>query len=373
MLARNPWSTEFGESRRVRRPGRPADRRGPATGRNFSAAMARSISRRRWPGARRSPIASAPASIPAARCRPGSSSSPTATTEIVFFLGEAATRAEALALIAKYRAADLDAVFARGDRAMGRHPRRGSGEDARSRDGHSAEPLAALSDARLPRLGASGVLPGERRLRLSRSASGRDGAVRVAAGRRRESICCARPRGSSSKATFSIGGFRRRAGASARASPTTASGCRTPSPTMSRSPAIAACSTRRFPFSKGPVLHAGETEVVLSADGLRRARHSVRTLRAGARPESCGRRPRPAADRHGRLERRHEPGRRRRQGREHLARLVPSRHAFGVRAAGGESRRAGARRGLAAACGRACGNRSSAKAGTAMVSARLLR
>ena len=36
---------------------------------------------------------------------------PNGVTEIVFFLGEAATKAEALSLIAKYRTADLDAVF----------------------------------------------------------------------------------------------------------------------------------------------------------------------------------------------------------------------------------------------------------------------
>ncbi len=42
--------------------------------------------------------------------------------------------------------------------------------------GVSREPLAPLSDARLPALGAIGISSGKRRLRLSRSASGRDGA-----------------------------------------------------------------------------------------------------------------------------------------------------------------------------------------------------
>ena len=37
---------------------------------------------------------------------------PNGVTEIVFFLGEAATKAEALSLVTKYRTADLDAVFA---------------------------------------------------------------------------------------------------------------------------------------------------------------------------------------------------------------------------------------------------------------------
>ncbi len=36
---------------------------------------------------------------------------PGESQEIVFFLGEAATRAEALALVSRYRAADLDGVL----------------------------------------------------------------------------------------------------------------------------------------------------------------------------------------------------------------------------------------------------------------------
>ena len=135
--------------------------------------------------------------------------------------------------------------------SVGRRARHGSGDDARPRDGHSAEPLAALSDAGLPRVGACGVLSGERRLRLSRPASGRDGALRREDRMWRASICCARRRGNSSRATCSIGGCRNRGAASARASPTTASGCLMSSPTTSRSPAISACWTKSFPFSKG--------------------------------------------------------------------------------------------------------------------------
>ena len=106
---------------------------------------------------------------------------PNGVTEIVFFLGEAATKVEALSLVAKYRTADLDAVFAAVTCHVGRHPRRGSGENPRSFHGYHAEPLAALSDSRLPRVGPIGILPGQRRIRLSRSASGRDGASSIEA------------------------------------------------------------------------------------------------------------------------------------------------------------------------------------------------
>ena len=151
--------------------------------RSSSAATARWTGRRRLPARRRCPTGSAPGSIPAARCRPGWNCTANGTVEIVFLLGEAATKAEARALLTKYRAADLDAVLRRGHRLLGRCAGRGSGEDPGSRHGHSVEPLAALSDPCLPRLGACRLLPGERRLRFSRPAAGCDGALRGAAGR----------------------------------------------------------------------------------------------------------------------------------------------------------------------------------------------
>ena len=64
------------------------------------------------PAPRRCPTASAPGSIPAALCRPGWNCAPNGTSEIVFLLGETATKAEAQALLGKYRTADLDAVLA---------------------------------------------------------------------------------------------------------------------------------------------------------------------------------------------------------------------------------------------------------------------
>ena len=92
--------------------------------------------------------------------------------------------------------------------------------------------------------------------------------------------------------------------------------------------------------------------------GQRRTRSRTTTCR-GARPRSATlyehcvraiaarpalRRARPAADGHRRLERRHEPGRRRRQGRERLARLLPVRRADALRRARARARRRGVRR-----------------------------
>ena len=86
--------------------------RGPVTARSSSAVTARLNNRPLSPAWRRCRIGSAPAPIPAARSRRGSIWRRTRTTEIVFLLGETATEADAQALVAKYRAADLDAVLA---------------------------------------------------------------------------------------------------------------------------------------------------------------------------------------------------------------------------------------------------------------------
>ena len=112
---------------------------------------------------------------------------------------------------------------------------------------------------------------------------------------------------------------------------------------------LRACSTNRSPFLEGQTLQPGEHDAYFQPDHLRRVGHALRALRARARSKPRSRHARPAADRHGRLERRHEHGRRPGQGRERLARLVPARGAVGFRAAGGNARGSGARRGLAVA------------------------
>ena len=108
---------------------------------------------------------------------------PDGSVEVVFLLGEAASADEARGLIARYRAADLDAVEAeiarKWDDILGavvvKTPDRV--------DGRHAQRLAPLPDAELPHLGALRLLPGERRLWISRSIAGRHGARRLAARR----------------------------------------------------------------------------------------------------------------------------------------------------------------------------------------------
>ena len=194
--------------------------------------------------------------------------------------------------------------------------------DTRSRARPAAEPLAALSGAGLPRLGPLGVLPVRRRVRLPRSAAGRAGAAVTPRRDWRARICCAPRRGSSSKATCSTGGTRPAARACAPASPTTGCGCPTPRCTTSRPPATrrarrAGAVPRRPPLK--PDEHEAYERPAISAETASLYEHCVRADRR----EPGDRRARPAADRHRRLERRHEPGRRRGPRRERLARLVP--------------------------------------------------
>jgi len=110
MLARNPWSNEFGG--RVAfadLAGRQRAWTGDRTeflGRNGTlarpAALAGRVTLSNRAGAGVDPcgVLQAPLTL-----------EPNGTVEIVFSLGEAATRAEALALAARYRTADLDAIF----------------------------------------------------------------------------------------------------------------------------------------------------------------------------------------------------------------------------------------------------------------------
>ena len=91
----------------------------------------------------------------------------------------------------------------RGHGPLGRRARHRAGAHAGSLDGRDAEPLAALPDARLSGLGALRVLPGERRLRIPRSAAGRHGARRVAA--------CAHARASAARGRAAVRRGRRAA------------------------------------------------------------------------------------------------------------------------------------------------------------------
>ena len=94
-------------------------------------------------------------------------------------------------------------------RPMGRAARDRAGSHARARARSPDESLAALPGAELPRLGAVGVLPVGRRVRVSRPASGCDGAG-PRGPEERGPISSARQDASSWKETFSTGGTRRR-------------------------------------------------------------------------------------------------------------------------------------------------------------------
>ena len=141
--------------------------------------------------------------------------------DVVFFLGEAASAEQARALIVRYRAQDVDGILRVGRRALGPGARDGAGPDAGSRDGHRAQPLAAVPDAGVSGVGAVGVLSGRRRVRLPRSAAGRAGADRSPRPGWRASTCCEPRRGNSARATSSTGGTLPAGAASARGSPTT--------------------------------------------------------------------------------------------------------------------------------------------------------
>ena len=174
------------------------------------------------------------------------------TTEIVFFLGQSATKAEAQSLLAKYREADLDAVFAevtrQWDDTLGvvqvKTPDRAL--DILLNRWLPYQTLACRVWARTAFYQASGAY------------GFRDQLQDVMA------LCVSRPeiarahhphaprRGNSSKATSSIGGCRNPGAVSAHASPTTAAGSPMSSRTMSRSPATSPCWTRRFRSSRGP-------------------------------------------------------------------------------------------------------------------------
>ena len=114
------------------------------------------------------------------------------------------------------------------------------------------------------------------------------------------------------------------AAACARASPTTTSGCRTPPAATSPRSATPACSTRRSQFLDGrPVKPDEDSYYDLPARSEESATR-LRALRARDQARPALRRARPAADGLRRLERRHEPRRRARQGRERLARRSSS-------------------------------------------------
>ena len=136
---------------------------------------------------------------------------------------------------------------------------RRAGEDARPGHGHHAQWLAAVPDAGLPHLGPLGLLPGQRRVRLSRPVAGRDGAVlRLAAAD--AGAPAARGRAPvRRRATCSTGGCRIPGRAFARGSRTTGSGWPTRRRTTSPARATRRCWTRSCRFSTGRHLRPANT------------------------------------------------------------------------------------------------------------------
>src|SRR6267143_830362 len=179
---------------------------------------------------------------------------------------------------------------------MGRSAGGGAGEDPRSVVRPHAEPLAPLSDSRLPGVGARVLLPGERSVRFSRSAPGRHGADRGGPGRH------ARARGPRGGPTIS----RRRRPALVAS----ALGPRRPDAHLGRSglAPLRDCalhgghgrrdgSRRADPLHRRPGAARREPRSLLRADGLGSAGLPLRALRPRARPKPGDRQSRPAADR----------------------------------------------------------------------------
>ena len=228
--------------------------------------------------------------------------------ELTLTIGWGANRDEAQALVKKYREADIDSGLGEREETLGRHTRRPADKDARSGDGRPGQPLASLSDLGLPHLGRAGFYQAPAltvsaiscrtcmALRVRAPAIARAHILRAAgrqfvegdvqhwwlpnSGRRRT-------RFSDDRLWLRL---RRRA--------------------LRRRHRRLGDPRREVPFLDGPSLQAGEHDAfflpAISAQSRRRSTSIARARSTLAR----GRRARPAADRHRRLERRHEPRRR---------------------------------------------------------------
>jgi Cellobiose phosphorylase len=266
MLARNAWRPEFGSriafadlgGRQQRWTGDRTEFLGRNGGPDYPAALAGDTALSNRTGAGMDPCAVLQTQFDLA---------PNASTEIVFVLGEAATRAEAVALVMRYRSADLDAalkeVEQEWDDILGtvqvKTP--DASMDVMLNRWLLYQALACRIVARSAFYQAGGAYGFRDQLQ--------DGmAMAVPGPPWSASISCAPPPGSSSRATISIGGCPMPARACGRESPTIASGCPMRSPITSRSPAISPSSTRRFRFWKARAA-AGRERVLFPAHGGR--------------------------------------------------------------------------------------------------------
>ena len=299
-------------ARRVRRSGRAPDAAGPATGASSSAATARLERPAALRGRRRSRARRRGSRSLRRAADADSSSSRARRAEIVFLLGEAAIAGEARAL---HRALSSGGSRRRRSREVSASLGRACSGTVQVKTPDRAMDIMLnrwlLYQTLACRVWArAGVLSGERRVRISRSAAGRHGAACCRSRRSRASTCCAPRRGSSR---------RRRAALVAAADGTRCAHAHLRRSRLARVRRRALCrrdrrrrrcSTRSCRSSKGRA--GGRTSTTPTSS--RRSPMTAATLfehcARGLDQQPRTRRARPAADRHRRLERRHEPGRR---------------------------------------------------------------
>ena len=181
--------------------------------------------------------------------------------------------------------------------------------------------LARLPGPGVPALGPHRVLSIERRVRLSRSIAGRDGARprRAGAGARAPAALRVAPvsRRRCPALVASAVGARRAHALFGRLSVAAAGDV-----PLRRGHRRHWRARRAGPFPGRPRAQGRGRVVLRSAQAVRPSGQPLRALRARHRARSALWSARLAADGLGRLERRHEPRRRRRQGRKRLARLL---------------------------------------------------
>ena len=346
LLARNPWNAAFGS--RVafadlagRQTAWTGDRR-EFLGRNGTldnpaalATEAPALSKRVGAGLDPCGALQAPLEL-----------DPGETAELVFFLGEAATAADAQSLIVTYRGADLDAVF----RDVVQHWDDVLGAVQVSTPDRSMDimlnrwllyqTIVCRVWARSAFYQASGAygfrdqLQDGMALTLSRPALTREHLLRAAARQ------------------FVEGDVQH------WWLPPLGQGVRT---RISDDRIWLAYAVARYVETSGDLTVLDEPVSFLDGQALRPGEHDsyfqpVIANETASLFEHCARAldqslaigdARITPDRYGRLERRLEPGRRAGQGRKRLARLVPARHAVGLRAFGGNPPGASARCGMA--------------------------